>query len=183
MALDSRWVMFNGLSFDGPVLEVRALLLGLPRFEMDLRKYGSRDVCDLYAELSFHGECGMAVMSRSQKALAARLGIVVADGIDGSQVAGLVAEGRYDDVAAHCEADVQTLAAMYRRVHPGQLGFVCDLETVPVDNASEFRAFVKPDGRLSDQKKIDVDIDSKLGKAGLDPWLCRIVCVCWEVVR
>jgi hypothetical protein len=179
---DTRWVCFNGLSFDGPVLETRARLLGAKPFLLDLRKYGSRNICDLYAELTFNGECGMAVMSRTQKALAARLGISVQDDCDGSQVAALVAAGDYYAVAAHCQSDVDTLAAMYRRIYPNRPGFVFDLETVPVDNAAEYRAFVKPDGRLTDEKKIAADIDAKLGKAGLDPWLCRIVCIGYEMV-
>lgn len=183
VAVDSKWVCFYGLSYDCPMLETRAFLLGLPSFNLDIRKYGSRDICDMWAVLTQNGECGTAVMARSQKALAARCGCDVADDVDGGQVAALWQAGRHDEIASHCRADIAALGLLYKRKYPNRPGFLFDLECVPVDNAADYRQFVKADGRLSDPKKIDADIDAKLGKAGLDPWLAKIVCIGWEVVR
>lgn len=181
--LDTKLITFNGLSFDLPVLVTRMRLLGVKPPALDIRKYGSKDAIDLYAELSFNGEGGAAIMSRSQKALAARFGIPSLDDTSGADVAQMVAEGRYDDVAAHCQFDLNTMLALYWRVHgPEAKGILLDLETAPVDNAAEYRQFVKPDGRLTDEKKIAADVDTKLGKAGLDPYLCRIVCLGYEVI-
>jgi predicted PolB exonuclease-like 3'-5' exonuclease len=182
VCVDSKWVGFNCLSFDCPVLETRARLLNLPSFGMDIRKYGSRNVCDVWSDLTFNGECGSPVMSRSQKALAARLGIEVTDDIDGKDVARLVSEGRYDEVAAHCLSDVTVLAEMFTRLYPKRSGLVFDLETVPIDNVKDYREFIKPDSRLTDPKKIEASIQEKAEKAGLDPWLCRIVVIGYQVI-
>jgi hypothetical protein len=150
---------------------------------LDIRKYGSRDIVDLMADLTFSGADGCAVMSRSLKAMAARFGLGVQDETNGSDVAALIAAGDYEAVAAHCESDVQTTVALYRKLHGNRPAIVVDIETAAIDNAFEFRTFVKPDGRLSDPKKIEADIDSKLLKAPLDPFLCRIVVLGYEVVR
>jgi|WetSurMetagenome_2_1015567.scaffolds.fasta_scaffold278743_2 hypothetical protein len=183
VAVDSRWITFNGLSFDCPVLETRALLLGLPSFHMDIRKYGSKNIVDLYAELTFFGSDGAAILSRSQQSLAHRFGYVSTDTLDGSMVPSLVAEGRYDEVAAHCQADVEALAFLYRAKFGAKArGIVFDLETAPIDGVASYRPWIKPDGRLTDQKKIEASIDDKLERAGLDPYLCRIVCLGYLVL-
>jgi DNA polymerase III epsilon subunit-like protein len=181
-ASEPYWIGYNNQSFDGPVLETRARLLGLPPFYMDLRKYGSRNVCDLYAELTFNGSDGCAVMSRSLKAMAARFGIANSDGFSGDQVAELVRAGQYEDVAAHCQADIDTTLALFTRLHPRWHGLVIDLETASIDGVEQYRQYVKPDGRLTDPAKQAADIEKKLEKAPLDPYLCRIVCVGYEVV-
>lgn len=180
---DTKLVTFNGIGFDVPVLLTRCRLLGVNPPAFDLRKYGSRDIVDVYADLSFNGEGGQAVMSRSQRALLARFGIPTADTTSGSDVAEMAARGDYEAIAAHCQADIDGLKALYQRVHgEGAKGILLDLETVAIDNAADYRQFVKPDGRLTDEKKIAADVDAKLLKAGLDPYLCRIVCLGWEVL-
>jgi DNA polymerase III epsilon subunit-like protein len=181
LALPPVWAGFCNSTYDCPVMEARAILHGLPAFGMDIRKYGSKNVVDLHADLTFGGNDGTPVMSRSLKAMAKRLGIENTDGINGDEIAALVAAGQWDAVADHCRSDVATTAALYRLRHT-RPAIVFDLEAVAVENAADFKEFVKPDGRLTDPKKIEASIEEKLSKAALDPWLCRIVALGWELV-
>ena len=181
--VDQRYIGFNILGFDAPVLVTRCRLLGLDPPRLDIRKYGSRNICDVMADLTFNGDGGAAVLSRGQKALATRFGLAVEDDTSGADVAAMVAAGDYDAIARHCQADIDTLKALYRRVYGDwRGGILLDLETVAIDHAADYRAFVKPDGRLTDEKKIAADIDHKLEKAALDPYLCRICCLGYEVL-
>ena len=180
---DTRLVGFNILSFDAPVLVTRYRLLGITPPALEIRKYGSRDITDLYADLGFNGEGGQAIMSRSQRALLARFGIPTADTTSGADVAAMVAAGDYDAIAKHCQADLDGLRELYRRVYGANAkGILLDLETAAIANVSEYRAYIKGDSRLTDPKKVEADIEAKLGKAALDPYLCRIVCLGYEVL-
>src|SRR5688572_20681392 len=56
---------------------------------------------------------------------------------------------------------------------------VFDLETAPLENAADYLDPVKPDGRLTDAKKIEADIiekaQARLGRCALDYNVGRIV--------
>jgi predicted PolB exonuclease-like 3'-5' exonuclease len=99
-------VSFNGNSFDLPVLRYRAMLHQLPAPGLAARPYYHRytedalDLCDALS--SFDGRLKLKLGDLCQT-----LGMRgKSDGIDGSQVEQMVAEGRISDVAAYCECDV-----------------------------------------------------------------------------
>jgi DNA polymerase III epsilon subunit-like protein len=180
---DTRLVGFNILQFDAPVLVTRCRLLGVTPPALDIRKYGSKDITDVMADLCLGLDPDKAIMRRSQKAMAARFGIASTDTTSGADVAQMVMEGRFEAIAAHCQADIDVLRELFRRVHGAKAkGILLDLETAPVDNVADYRAYIKGDARLTDPKKVEADIEVKLGKAGLDPYLCRVVCLGWEVL-
>jgi hypothetical protein len=180
---DTRLVGFNILQFDAPVLVTRCRLLGVTPPALDIRKYGSKDIIDVMADLVLGLDPDKAILRRSQKALAARFGIPSTDSTSGADVARMAAEGDRDGIAAHCQADIDVLRELFRRVHgPKAKGILVDLETVAIDNAAEYRAYIKPDGRVSKPEAIEASITEKLTKAALDPYLCRIVCLGWDVL-
>lgn len=113
-----RLVGFNSTSFDLPVLRYRAFALGVPAATIHRgngRDYWYRfgrdhlDLCDLIS--------GFGASTRPSLAeLAALWGMrAKADGIDGSQVEGLVRDGRIEEVAAYCETDVLTTYLLFLR--------------------------------------------------------------------
>ena len=180
---DCKICTFNGLSFDLPVLITRCRLLGVTPVSADVRKYGSKDVVDLMADLTFNDNGGATILSRSQASLARRFGIPTPDQTSGKDVAALVAAGDYDAVAVHCAADLDVLRELFRRVYGERAkGVLLDLETAAIDNLADYRGSIKGDSRLTDPKKVEADIEAKLGKAALDPYLARIVVIGYEVI-
>lgn len=111
-----RFVTFNGVAFDWPVILTRSRLLGIvPTIDIDLRKYGNRQQIDLYQRLTFDGAGGKAVMSRRLQQLARRFGLPVEDETCGADVAGMVERGEWEAIAAHCESDLRLTYALARR--------------------------------------------------------------------
>jgi hypothetical protein len=109
-------VGYNIQWFDWPFVLTRARLLGVKLPPVDLRRFGNRDVCDVYAALTCDGQIASGVVARSLTTMARRFGIPVEDDVDGSQVAALWAAGRYADVSAHCRSDVSLTVALARRL-------------------------------------------------------------------
>lgn len=107
-----RLIGFNNRRFDLPILLRRSLYLGVPAPAINLDKYRSDGIVDLSDVLSF----GRIDLVRSLAFYAKRLGIPHDDSVKGEQIAQLVAEGRWDDVANHCRADVATTVAIARRL-------------------------------------------------------------------
>lgn len=104
-------ITFNGLKYDMPLLMRRARYLGVsfPRLSVD--RFRSSHV-DLYNELTLNG----SVKAHSLRWYMRRndwTDLLSADPLaeGGASVAAAVAEGRWDDVAAHCRVDVE---ASYR---------------------------------------------------------------------
>jgi hypothetical protein len=178
------FVGYNCISFDCPTMEIHQRLDGLPVFGMDIRKYGSKNIIDLYDLLTFGGNCGTQVMRRTLPDMAKAFGIWTPPDrpeLDGSQVAAAIAEGRYEDVAYHCERDVMLTARLYRRVARSPFrAVVFDLETVPKDGLDIER--VKVDSRLKDPAKIAAAKQDGLADASLDPYGNRIVVLSWTMV-
>jgi predicted PolB exonuclease-like 3'-5' exonuclease len=99
-------VSFNGSGFDLPVLRYRAMVHGVAAPGLLRRNYfyrfgdSSVDLCDV---LSSYGASTKVKLDE----LARTLGIPgKPDGMEGSQVAKHVREGRIAEVAAYCESDV-----------------------------------------------------------------------------
>ena len=180
-AMPLKWVGYNNLFFDCPTVETHQRLDGLPTFGMDIRKYGSKNVIDLFDALTYSDNCGKQVLRRTLHDLCAAFGIdpTGPEEIDGSEVQGRIDAGDYEAVAAHCQHDTALTAALYQRVMPSPFrAVVFDVETVKRDGLDLAR--VKVDSRLTDPAKI------AKAKAeapfGLDPFASRIVALCWTLV-
>jgi len=107
---------FSLLRFDLPWIVTRSRLLGVSFPELDLRKYGNRDLTDLQALLTFDGNCPDGVFKRSLQNFARRFGIPVTDGSTGADVAQLVAENHWEAIAAHCQSDLELTRMLAERL-------------------------------------------------------------------
>lgn len=109
-------VTYNGRTFDLPVLATRARLLGIDWPDLDLRKYGSTDVVDIYERLTFGDTLQHGVIPRTLHDMAARFGIDVQDDVRGHQIGALVAAGEWDKVRHHCANNVRLTVALAARL-------------------------------------------------------------------
>lgn len=102
---------FRTLSFDLPILIRRSQYLGVPYPDLNLDRYRTSHI-DLAERLSFNGKLTM----RSLEFYCRRFGIPCADTTTGADVAQMVTEDRWADVAAHCGCDICKTAALARRL-------------------------------------------------------------------
>ena len=117
-------VSWNGGGFDLPVLNHRALILGVSasrfwdwgdedrdfKFNNYLARYHSRhlDLMDVLAMYQPRASAGLDAMARL-------CGFPGKLGMDGSEVAAAVAAGRLADVRNYCECDVMNTYLLYQR--------------------------------------------------------------------
>jgi predicted PolB exonuclease-like 3'-5' exonuclease len=101
--LDNRVTIgYNHVGFDLPILLRRSLYLGVHAPALNLDKYRTPHI-DLQQRLSLNG----TKPYRSLNWYAKRFGLdVPADANTGKDIGQLVSEGKWEDVAAHCRADV-----------------------------------------------------------------------------
>lgn len=104
-------VTFNGHSFDLPVLARRSLYLGVRCPVLNIDRYRSPHI-DLKNVLSYNG----LLKWHSLKFYAGRFGIPNDDLTTGDQIGQLVKDGKWDDVVAHCRADVLATKALASRL-------------------------------------------------------------------
>jgi hypothetical protein len=110
-------VGFNVKGFDLKFMTQRSRYLGVSHPILDFSKYSRRGITDLFLDLTFSdGTYDQGAMRRTLHAFCRRFGIPVADGVTGADVARLVAEGRWEDVRAHVESDVQLTLALAREL-------------------------------------------------------------------
>lgn len=100
-------VTFNGFKYDLPLLMRRARYLGVDFPRLNLDRFRSPHI-DLYEELTLQGK----VKAHGLRWYARRHGwtdLLEADPLKdgGAEVGRAAAEGRWDDIAAHCRVDVQ----------------------------------------------------------------------------
>lgn len=105
-------VSFNGRGFDAPYLMLRSALLGIrpSRNLMDGTRYNYRGHIDLLDQLTFFERSSSGPTRRFNFDFYAKsFGIVSpkAEGVDGSMVGDLFAQGRIDDIAEYCLRDVK----------------------------------------------------------------------------
>ena len=107
-------ITFNGKQFDFPFLQMRTALLGLaPSVRLDCRRYSRQPHYDLREVLTNfyqhrHGSLDL---------FCALFGIPTPkEKLSGEQVGEAYRQGRLDEVAAYCEADVTATAELYARV-------------------------------------------------------------------
>ncbi len=127
--LKPRLVSFNGRGFDLPVLKYRAMVNGVSapwlygagdKWNSYTQRYATDWHCDLLEVPSDYGASARVSLHE----VSAVLGLPGKFGISGSEVAGLVDEGRIEDVRQYCETDVLTTYLVYLRlmVHRGTIG-------------------------------------------------------------
>lgn len=117
-----RFIGFNILSFDLPVLIRRSQYLGVrvPETVINLDRYRTQHV-DLMERLSFNGK----IKAHSLSFYCKRFGIVSEDESTGADVDGLVRAGNWDAVREHCSADLVKTRLLAER-----LGIVSPIEEV-----------------------------------------------------
>jgi predicted PolB exonuclease-like 3'-5' exonuclease len=108
-------VAFNGHGFDLPVLRYRAMVHALSAPGLNCRSYFNRysedclDLCDALASFDARSKIGLDALCRV-------LGLPgKPEGIDGSQVADFVKQGRIQEVADYCETDVVNTYRVFLR--------------------------------------------------------------------
>ncbi len=97
-------VSFNGLRFDLPYIMRRCQYLDLKQPFLSVDKYRTPHI-DLMAQLSFN----QTEHQHSLMFYAKRFGLPIPEGaaeVDGSMIQGLVNEGAWEAVRAHCASDV-----------------------------------------------------------------------------
>jgi 3'-5' exonuclease len=112
----ARMVSFNGRSFDGPFLQTRSFLLGVPASRnLVPYRYSTRDHLDLFDVLGFwQGKPG-AVPGLEAVCLALGIESPKADGMDGGGVDAAWRAGRRLDVARYNARDARATAALEAR--------------------------------------------------------------------
>jgi predicted PolB exonuclease-like 3'-5' exonuclease len=104
--LRPRLVTFNGHGFDLPVLSYRAMVNKVSAPGFNVRPYFHRfteDALDLCDALSSYGSNGKTKLDEICKILGLPGN---PEGVNGSNVEQMVAEGRIADVAHYCESDL-----------------------------------------------------------------------------
>jgi hypothetical protein len=110
-------VGFNLKSFDLRYMVQRSRYLGVAHPVLNFSKHDRKGVTDLFLELTFgDGTYDQGCMRRSLKSFCRRFGIPVPDEIDGKQIPDLVAAGEWDQVRAHCRADVALTVALAQKL-------------------------------------------------------------------
>ena len=99
-------VMFNGHSFDLPVLRYRAMVNRVSAAGLQVRPYFNRyfddaiDLCDVLASYASGAKVKLDEISKI-------LGLTGKPyGVDGSRVEAMVLDGKIEEVARYCESDV-----------------------------------------------------------------------------
>lgn len=108
---DVRLVTFNGFRFDLPVLMRRAMYLDVSFPILNIDRYRSEHI-DLWQRLSYNG----AISAHSLKFYAKRFGFTTLDKVDGSQIAQLVKEERWQEIHDHCLSDIGLTHALANRL-------------------------------------------------------------------
>lgn len=109
-------IVYNGRTFDVPVLATRARLTGQYWPPIDLRKYGSTDIVDVYDHITFNDVAQNGVIRRTLHDMAARFGIIVNDDVRGHQIGALAKAGEWDKIRHHCANNVRLTVALAERL-------------------------------------------------------------------
>lgn len=129
--LKPRLVSFNGRGFDLPVLKYRAMVHGVDapwlygagdKWNSYTQRYSTDWHCDLLDVLSDHGASARVSLDE----VCSVMGFPGKFGVSGADVAGMIDDGRIDEVRHYCETDVLNTYLVYLRLmlHKG---------TVPLD--------------------------------------------------
>ncbi|MDP2331097.1 MAG: ribonuclease H-like domain-containing protein [Reyranella sp.] len=104
--LDPRFVTFNGVSFDLPVLRYRAMIHAIGAPGLARRRYFERfgpdtvDLCDMLSGFERHARVTLHQLSRVLDLPGKP------EGVNGSHVETMVRAGQLDELARYCASDV-----------------------------------------------------------------------------
>jgi hypothetical protein len=106
-------VGFRIRDFDLPMMIQRSRYLGVKVPEIDLGRYarGGR-VVDLFDMLTFQDSQRQFAMRRTLHSFCKRFGIPVADATLGAEIAQLVTDEKWGEIAAHCGSDIRLTKAL-----------------------------------------------------------------------
>jgi DNA polymerase elongation subunit (family B) len=113
-------VTFNGRGFDIPFVYLRSALLAVPISRKDWLgyRYQTEPHCDLAEQLTFYGVSGRDGAARrfNLDFYCKAFGIESpkSHGVTGMDVATLLAEGRFRDIAEYCLRDVKATVLLYQ---------------------------------------------------------------------
>jgi len=113
-------VTFNGRSFDVPFIYLRSALLNVPITRKDWLGYrfATEPHCDLAEQFSFYGVSGRDGAARRFNldfyCKAFGLQSPKSQGVTGLDVNGLIAAGRYREIAEYCLRDVRATLQLYQ---------------------------------------------------------------------
>src|SRR5512141_337752 len=113
-------VTFNGRGFDVPFVYLRSALLNVPITRKDWLGYRfqTEPHCDLAEQLTFYGVSGREGAARrfNLDFYCKAFGIESpkSQGVTGSDVNDLLADGRYRDIAEYCLRDVKATVQLYQ---------------------------------------------------------------------
>lgn len=113
-------VTFNGRGFDVPFLYLRSAVLGVPISRKDWLgyRYQTEPHCDLAEQLTFYGVSGRDGAARKFNldfyCKAFGIASPKAHGVSGTDVASLVADGRFREIADYCLRDVRATVELHR---------------------------------------------------------------------
>lgn len=108
----TKWVTFNGLNFDLPLVLRRSLYLGIDAPEIQLDRFRHPMVLDLLSILSMDGKLKMHGLSF----YANRFGLPVEPDITGAEIAERFLAGEWDVIEKHCRCDVETTWRLAQRI-------------------------------------------------------------------
>lgn len=109
----TKFVTFNGIRFDLPVLLMRSLYLQVDHPEIVIAPAWKTSHIDLWNKLSLDGARKDV---HSLAFYARRFGIGTLDKVKGSDIAKLVAEERWQEVHDHCLSDIGLTHALANRL-------------------------------------------------------------------
>ncbi len=113
-------VTFNGRGFDVPFVYLRSAQLNVPISKKNWLgyRYATEPHCDLAEQLTFYGVSGRDGAARrfNLDFYCKAFGIESpkSHGISGTDVANLMAEGKFRDIAEYCLRDVRATVELYR---------------------------------------------------------------------
>jgi 3'-5' exonuclease len=113
-------VTFNGRGFDVPFVYLRSAVLNVPITRKDWLgyRYQTEPHCDLAEQLTFYGVSGRDGAARRFNldfyCKAFGIDSPKAQGVTGHDVATLVGQGRFRDIAEYCLRDVRATVQLYQ---------------------------------------------------------------------
>jgi DNA polymerase elongation subunit (family B) len=114
----SRFVTFNGKSFDFPYINVRSAILGVlaPRgLLLDTRRFATDRHFDVREALTNYDRYKKGTLEFFCEVFGVDS---PKDGIDGSQVGEYFKQGRLEEIAKYCLADCKATGELYRKLRP-----------------------------------------------------------------
>lgn len=114
----TRFVTFNGKSFDFPYINVRSAILNVPAprdLLLDTRRFATDRHFDVREALTNYDRYRKGTL----EFFCEIFGVPSPkEGIDGSKVGEYFKQGRLDEIAQYCLADCKATAKLYERVRP-----------------------------------------------------------------